>query len=258
MIRYLVQLAYNGKKYHGWQRQINAISVQQVVEEALSRIAKTTIKISGSGRTDAGVHAICQFAHFDFPLDIPIERFSLALITALHTPHIRPLKFWKVPSGFNARFDAYERSYRYILTTNKTPFNVELKSYLPNHKLNPDLIRECLPLFEGTHNFIAFSKPNPDVPNTFCDLKKLNLEIDGHDYIFSITANRFLHNMVRRIIGCLVTISTNDLDPNLITTYLNSMTGDQRILFTAPPNGLYLVDVKYPNENIQPVHIDSF
>ncbi|MBN2829193.1 MAG: tRNA pseudouridine(38-40) synthase TruA [Candidatus Cloacimonetes bacterium] len=252
MTRYLVQFAYNGRRFHGWQRQFNALTVQETIENALEKIAKTPISITGSGRTDTGVHALCQFAHFDLPYDIPPERLKMALITAIASYDVRPIKVWQVSTDFHARYWAYERSYRYIITRERTPFNAEFKSYLPHLKLHPDRIREALPLFLGSHDFLSFSKPNPDVPNTVCDLKRLTLDEAGHDLIFHITADRFLHNMVRRIVGCVASISGHNLNPSIITDFLEGRKGDQKILFTAPPNGLYLIDVKYPDKDIVP------
>ncbi len=258
MQRYLVQLAYDGSVFHGWQRQKNAYTVQESLENALTKIAKKEIKITGSGRTDTGVHATCQYAHFDFPIDIPEERFVMALITALDTHSVRPLKFWKVPANFNARFNAYERTYNYILTTKKNPFNVKYKSFLPHHKLDLDLISSALPLFLGTHDFDAFSKPNPQIENTICNLKRLDIQVKDNDFIFTISANRFLHNMVRRIIGCLATISHHQMNPEIITDFLNGKKANQKVMFTAPPNGLYLTNVNYTDLDLVPESISLF
>ncbi len=258
MQRYLVQLAYDGSAFHGWQRQKNAYSVQESVENALSKIAKCNIQITGSGRTDTGVHATCQFAHFDFPYDIPVERFKMALITALDNHYVRPLKFWKVPSDFNSRYNAYERTYNYIITLERNPFNVKYKSFLPHHNLDMELIEKSIPFFIGKHDFSSFSKPNPQISNTFCDIKKLVVRTQDNNIIFTISANRFLHNMVRRIIGCVSTISHHKLNPEIIASYFDTGKGDQKVLFTAPPCGLYLTNVKYENYDLDPVVIDLF
>jgi tRNA pseudouridine38-40 synthase len=257
MIRYLVQFAYNGSCFHGWQRQNNAFTVQEKIENALEKIAKEPITIFGSGRTDAGVHALAQFAHFDLPFNIPPERLKMALITAIASYDIRPINVWQVSDDFHARFWAYERSYRYIITKERNPFNANFKSYLPHLKLYPERMRNAFPFFMGTHDFAAFSKPNPDVPNTVCTIKNILLVETTDDLIFHITADRFLHNMVRRIVGCVTSISSHDLNPELIDTFLAGKKGDQKILFTAPPNGLYLTDVKYPVDSIQTVIINQ-
>ena len=246
MQKYLIKIAYDGSNYHGWQNQPNGISVQEVIETALFKIAKTKISIVGSGRTDAGVHALAQFAHFYFPIKMTPEQIRLALRRKL-PDSIRITEVHRIQEELHARFTASKRSYKYLLTRAKNPFNRLYKSFVPYHKLDVDKMRQVVPYIIGEHDFASFCKPNPDIPNTVCNLNQFDIMEQDKDIIFHISGNRFLHNMVRRLVGTLITFSHNNYDPKLFLDLLAAKEGNQNIIFTAPPNGLYLANVEYPD-----------
>ncbi len=245
MARYLLKIAYDGSGYYGWQKQWISPTVQEIIEGLLSKIARETIFITGSGRTDSGVHALAQYAHFDFQVNMTPEQIRLALNSKLPSD-IMIDQVLLVPDEFHARFDAYERSYIYRICKVRTPFNRLYYSSFPRKKINTELILPCLKYFEGVHDFTSFSKPNPDVPNRVCDIKSISWEEFEDSYVFKITADRFLHNMVRRIVGCLINISHKKLNPAIVKELIEQQDSNQRFIPTAPSNGLYLSEVKYP------------
>lgn len=250
MQKYLIKITYDGSCYHGWQNQPNGISVQEVLEASLSKIAKTKISIVGSGRTDTGVHALAQFAHFYFPLKMTPEQIRLAIRTKL-PDSIRVTEVHRIKEELHARFTASQRSYKYVLTRQKNPFNRLYKSFVPYHRLDVAKMRDAIPYLLGEHNFASFCKPNPQIPNTVCNLTRLEIIEQGNDIIFLLTANRFLHNMVRRLVGTLISFSHHDYQPKMMKELLDAEIGNQNIIFTASPNGLYMLNVKYPDfENL--------
>lgn len=246
MQKYFIKIAYDGSCYHGWQVQPNGISVQEVIEASLTKIAKTKINIVGSGRTDTGVHALAQFAHFNFPINMTPEQIRLALRTKL-PDSIRVTEVHRIDESLHARFTASNRHYKYILTRGKNPFNRLYKSFVPYQHLDVTKMKKAIPFLLGEHDFASFCKPNPQIPNTVCNLTKFDIIEEENDIIFYISANRFLHNMVRRLVGTLISFSHHNYDPKMIIDLLDAKEGNQNIIFTAPPNGLYLADVEYPN-----------
>jgi tRNA pseudouridine38-40 synthase len=250
MKRFALRIAYDGTNYHGWQIQPNGITVQEVLENALSEIAKTKIKVNGSGRTDSGVHALNQIAHIDFPINMTEEQI-VAAITRKIPNDIRILSAVKVNEDFNSRFDAIERKYFYLISKERNPFNLRYTTNFARKKIKADIIPEYCNKFIGKHDFSAFSKPNPDVPNHVCNIKMLNFYERENDFYFEIVANRFLHNMVRRIVGTIINLTNKDFNPDLICDLLKMKSSNQKYIITAPPTGLFLAKVSYPNQNMK-------
>ena len=261
MKRLAMLIAYDGSKFFGWQIQIQSPTVQESLEKALSHIAKTKIKVIGAGRTDTGVHALGQVAHFDFPIKMTTEQLKIALKSFI--PHsIQVLDIVEVLPDFHARYDALTRTYKYIITFNRTPFNCQYKSSFHRYRLDIEKMKACIPFFLGEHDFTSFAKPNPDIKNYIANVYDLSiynendvataslpLTIKSQDIIIEITANRFFHNMIRRIVGAMVSVSHKDLNPEIITEWLASKRHDQKNYFTATPNGLYLTKIVYPKSN---------
>ncbi len=247
MKRYAIQIVYDGSKFFGWQKQVSPLTVQQSVENALELVAKQKILLTGSGRTDSGVHATCQMAHFDFPINMTTEQIRLAVRSKCPFS-IDILHAWEVAPDFHARFDAVKRTYNYILAKNPNPFFRDFRSYIPRHDIKMELINQITPLLLGSHDFTSFSKPNPEVKNHICNIESISFKEFNDFYLFEISANRFLHNMVRRIIGALVSISHKKLPPDIILQWIDEKKQNQKNFFTAPPYGLYLTDVVYPIE----------
>ena len=239
-----MRLAYDGSKFYGWQVQVQSPTVQERLEGALSAIAKERIKVIGAGRTDSGVHALAQVAHFDFPLNMSTEQIMLALRSKL-PPEIQVHQIDEVALDFHARYDAIERTYRYIITFCPTPFNYYYKAYFHRYKICAEKFRACIPFFMGEHDFTSFAKPNPEIPNHVCNIMDFRIDMVDADMVIEITANRFLHNMVRRMVGSMISVSHNSLEPNIITEWINAKKHEQKNYITAPPNGLYLKCVKY-------------
>jgi len=245
MKRYLLCLSYDGSSFYGWQKQPFIRTVQGELETALGEIAKTPVKTAGSSRTDTGVHAICQFSHFDFPIDMTPRQMRLALSSKL-PKDIKINQTYTVDSEFHSRFQAVGRSYRFEITKELTPFNRRYKSYFPRYQVNTDNIRSCLHLFKGKNNFEYFSRKDENLVNYLSEIKEIDFVENDEDYIFSITADRFLHNMVRRIVGTMVKLSTKDDLKEIINQLLSKNRDYLHLVYTAPPQGLYLTKVFYP------------
>ena len=247
MKRYLLRISYDGNAFSGWQSQKEDRTVQQVIENALSEIAKKSVKITCAGRTDAGVHALRQYAHFDFDQDMTAKQIKFALQAKLPTD-VSIQKVFTVIEDFNARYDAISRTYRYLLTKQRTPFNRYYKSFLPKKNIRKKIIRNCLQFFLGKHDFTSFSRHNPDLNNCFCEITQLNFKDTGNEYIFTISANRFLHNMVRRIVGTIINISHFEMKPEIIRDLIDARDQNNKLIETAPPQGLYIEEVEYPKD----------
>ena len=248
MQRLLAKISYDGTNFCGWQIQPKDRTVQQEIETALSEISKVKIAIIAAGRTDAGVHALGQYAHFDFPNNMSTDQLLKAVHTKLKKD-IQVLSIVKVKSAFHARYDAFSRSYKYIITKKPDPFNRFYKSSFPRFDLNIELIYSCVKQFIGKHDFTSFSKFNPDIKSTICNISAFEIIETDSDIILQITADRFLHNMVRRIVGTIVNISNIRKAPEVISDLIAAKSTASKLITTAPPQGLYLLDVGYP-ENI--------
>lgn len=244
-MRYFFEIAYNGTNYHGWQNQHNAVGVQSIVEDALSKLLRVTIKIVGSGRTDTGVHCEQQFFHADIDKEFDKEILLLKLNSFLPKDIVIPA-IRKVKPSASARYDAYERTYRYQITRRKNPF----LDGLAWHYFKPadvDVMNKAASLLLGEHDFECFSKVKTDVNHFLCDIKKANWREEGDILEFTITANRFLRGMVRSIVGTLLDIGTGKLTVKDLQKILDSR--DRRKAgANVPSHGLYLTSVKYPVE----------
>jgi tRNA pseudouridine38-40 synthase len=242
MARYCVELAYLGTNFAGWQSQPNANGVQEVVEKALTTLLKSKIEITGSSRTDAGVHVRQQFAHFDFDGEFQIQdtvyRLNSILPHAIAIKNILP----KSPD-FHARFDAKSRTYQYFISTKKNPFSID-QSYQFGTKLNLEAMNlACNKLFEHT-DFQCFSKVHTDVGTFDCTIMQAQWLQKGEMLIFTIQANRFLRGMVRAIVGTLIEVGLQKISLDqfeaIILSKNRSNAGP-----AVPAKGLFLVEVAY-------------
>ncbi|MEH6407181.1 MAG: tRNA pseudouridine(38-40) synthase TruA [Leeuwenhoekiella sp.] len=247
-MRYFIEIAYDGLPYHGWQRQPNGNSVQEEIENAFSTILRTKINIVGAGRTDAGVHAKQLFAHFDIEQNWSVQdchQFTYRLNRFLPAT-IAIKKITAVSPDAHARFDATSRSYEYHVSLAKNPFNIE-HAYYVQQKIDISAMNEAAILLIGCKDFKCFSRSNTDVKTYICDVTEAFWEVRGDELIFRITANRFLRNMVRAVVGTLLDVGKGKEDKNHIKLVLASK--DRGAAGTsAPAHGLYLVSVKYPEE----------
>jgi len=240
-----MKVCYDGSGFSGWQVQHNGRSVQEELQDALCQISGESTQVCGSGRTDTGVHALAQCAHFDYSGSMTPAQMVLAFRTKL-PDDVRVLGITPVPDGFSARFRACRRTYLYRLAREKSPFNRNYMGFVPYRKIDTQLIREAAQLFLGRHDFSSFGRPNPAVPNRVCEVQSISFEEFPDHWRLLIIADRFLHNMVRRIIGALISISHNSLPPETITALIEQTKPSQNNIFTAPAQGLYLVRVDYP------------
>lgn len=249
MKRFLARLSYDGTNFQGWQVQPYARTVQDVLERILENIAKKRIPVTGSGRTDAGVHAYRQYAHFDLDLKMsPLQ--ILRAINSQAPADILITDVFPVAEDFHARFDACSRIYQYIITKAVNPFNRLYRGWFPRKNIHIDYIESLLPLFLGEHDFTNFSRQNPDIPNHRCCIAEFRLAEHDSDVVLTIKADRFLHNMVRRVVGTLVNLSHIKGEKKIIESLLSGIDQYRKHVLTAPANGLFLWDVEYPSEKL--------
>lgn len=206
MARYCLKLSYRGAPFCGWQIQPNAPSVQQTVEEALSTVLRTPISIVGAGRTDTGVNAKEMYAHFDFDGTFPEKGRLINGLNRLAGRDIAILDIEETAPAFHARFDAKARTYKYFVSFEKTPFLYPLSWYCPNG-LDTDRMNEAAKLLLTTSDFTSFAKLHNDAKTNICRVSRAEWTKEGnHSAVFTITADRFLRNMVRAIVGTLVEV----------------------------------------------------
>ncbi|HQQ96241.1 MAG TPA: tRNA pseudouridine(38-40) synthase TruA [Cyclobacteriaceae bacterium] len=243
-MRYFFEITYSGSNYHGWQSQHNAIGVQQVVEEALTKLLRTKTEIVGSGRTDTGVHCVQQFFHADIEKPFMADELVLRLNAFLPSDiAIRTIR--KVKSNASARYDARERTYQYHITRVKDPLRVgrAFHFFKPIDKRTLD---HATALLLGSHDFECFSKVKTDVNHFTCTVRQAAWNQQGDSLVFTITANRFLRGMVRAVVGTLLDVGTGKITVDEFASILRSK--DRRKAgMNVPPEGLYLMKVKYPS-----------
>jgi len=244
-MRYLVQLCYDGTNFQGWQKQASGRTVQAVMEQVVEQFACIPVPVIASGRTDTGVHALAQYAHFDYTGNMTREQLLKAFNRWL-PDDIKVIRITTVAPDFSARYQAYERAYKYLLTRQRTPFNRLYSAHVPWCRLHLAPMQEAARLLLGTHNFSSFGRMNPAVPNHVCEIKEFSITETDDSFTFIVRADRFLHNMVRRMVGTLINISHFGLPADTIDKLFRDECPRQNLVFTAPAAGLYLVDVKYP------------
>ena len=243
MPRYLFEIAYNGTNYSGWQNQLNATGVQEIVEGGLSKLLRTEIKIVGSGRTDAGVHCEQQFFHTDIDIEFDEKNFVLR-INSLLPKDISIYSFRMIKPDVNARYDAMERTYQYRITRVKNPF---LQGLAWHYFKSADIktMNEAAALLLGEQDFQSFSKVKTEVNHFWCDIKKASWEEKEYEMEFTITANRFLRGMVRAIVGTLLDVGSGKISVTEFQSIIKSK-DRKKAGANVPPYGLYLTKVKYP------------
>lgn len=243
-MRYFIKFSYKGTNYHGWQYQPNARSVQETLSKALSVVMESNeeIVLMGAGRTDTGVHAREMFAHFDFEKPIGskscIHKLNSYLPIDIVVSDIVPVHY-----EAHARFDAVKRTYEYHITTFKNPFTENLSWYY--HKdLDVDLMNEASKLLLIHYDFQAFSKVNTDVNTFLCKISEAYWKKEGSNLIFTITADRFLRNMVRAIVGTLINVGLHKISLDDFNTIIENKNRSEAG-FSVPAHGLYLTKIDY-------------
>ena len=245
-MRYFVYLSYDGTRFHGWQIQPNGISVQAEMQNALATLLRQPVEVVAAGRTDAGVHACKMVAHFD--TDATFQTSQLAYqLNRLLPRDIAVDHLKEVPGELHARFSALSRTYHYFIHTRKDPF-VDQFSCLLRYKLDFPLMNEAGRILASYDDFGAFCKTHTDVKTTICHVKEARWEqMSSHHYRFTITANRFLRNMVRAVVGTMVDVGRGKLSLEDLRGIIESK-NRCRAGESMPAKALFLADVTYPEE----------
>ena len=243
-LRYFLELSYKGTHYHGWQYQPNAISVQEKINEGLTKLLRAKINIMGAGRTDAGVHAEQMFAHFDVETEFDIEIILFKLNSYL-PDDIVIKKITVVADKAHARFDATRRSYEYRIYVGRNPFLLETTWQLFHQKLDVDKMNAAAAVLLNHTNFKCFSKTMTDIKTFDCDVTEAYWELKDNLLIFHVSANRFLRNMVRAIVGTLINVGLNKTSLEDFKNILESQNRSEAG-FSVPARGLFLTKIVYP------------
>lgn len=237
-----MELAYFGKAYHGWQRQPSARSVQEVVEKAVSTLLQETIEIVGAGRTDAGVHARQLFAHFDTQSKLPEE--LVFRLNSFLPKDVAVLDLFPVKPEAHARFDATARSYEYHLVRKKDVFATHT-AYWIRKELDVKKMNEAAKILMEYSNFKCFSRSRTDVRTYNCVITSAYWEQMDQKLVFHISADRFLRNMVRAIVGTLLEIGLGKLDVQAMHDIIKSENRSEAGA-SVPAHGLFLTKIEYP------------
>ena len=242
-MRYFLKLSYNGAPFHVWQVQPNAVSVQSTIEEALSTVLRENISIVGAGRTDTGVNARQMYAHFDYEKEILDFGKLINSLNRLVGKDIAIYDIIKVADDAHARFDATARTYKYFVTHQKSPFLYPLSWYCPQ-SLDYEKMNEACEVLKRHIDFTSFSKLHTDVKTNNCRIDYAHWQQEGEMMVFTITADRFLRNMVRAVVGTLVEVGRGKI----------SVEEFEQIIFkkdrcsagtSMPPQALFLWKVDY-------------
>lgn len=242
-MRYFLELSYNGKAYFGWQNQPDAISVQEVIEKALTTILKEKISIVGAGRTDTGVHALQMFAHFDATKTLNLSDLKYKLNSFLPND-IAIHDLFKVTENAHARFDAQSREYLYRISLDKNVFTF-YNTYYIKTILDVDKMRESLNILFEYKDFQCFSKSNTDVKTYNCNIMKAEWKFKNNELHFIIKADRFLRNMVRAIVGTMINIGLGKIEVGDLHQIIQSKNRSEAG-FSVPAHALYLINIEYP------------
>jgi len=243
-MRYFLYISYVGTRYHGWQTQKNANTIQSELNDSLYKFFGKKIKTIGGGRTDAGVHAINQVAHFDYDEKINISEF-LYKTNSILPSDISVNDSINVSEQLHARHDAINRKYIYKMHINKNPFLKDL-SYYYNKKININLLNDACEILKSNQDFKSFCKVKTDVTHYRCSVKKIQWSANNNDFIFEIESNRFLRGMVRTIVGTMLQLNEGKM--NLKDFEKIILSGDRKNAgLSVFSGGLYLKEISYPN-----------
>ncbi|GAA5041711.1 tRNA pseudouridine synthase A [Marivirga lumbricoides] len=244
-MRYFFTIAYKGSLYHGWQKQPNAVTIQQKVEEVFSTIFNQPIEVVASGRTDSGVHATQQVFHLDLPDNVE-PRQLIFKANKMLPQDVALLDVKAVGNEVHARFDAISRSYQYKIIKRKDAFSAD-QAYYFTKELDLQKMNEAAASLFEFEDFESFSKVKTDVFTFNCEIFEAEWKQEGFTLVFYISANRFLRGMVRAIVGTLLEVGQHRINPEdfkrIIREKKRTLAGR-----SVPAHGLYLTDVKYPQE----------
>jgi tRNA pseudouridine38-40 synthase len=241
-LRYFIELSYNGKKYHGWQIQPDAVSVQEKLNNAVSTVLQEQIEVVGAGRTDTGVHASQMFAHFN--VENLVSGDVVHKLNSILPNDITVYNIFSVAEEKHARFDALTRSYEYRIWLGRNPFLLDFSWQIHSQKLNLFKMNEAAKVLLEYEDFQTFSKVKTEVYTFNCDVKAAFWEQEGNLLTFHISANRFLRNMVRAIVGTLVDVGLEKISIHEFRQIIESKNrGNAGV--SVPAKGLFLTQIKY-------------
>jgi tRNA pseudouridine38-40 synthase len=241
--RYFIELSYDGTNYHGWQAQPNAVTVQQLLDEALSTVLRQPIETTGCGRTDTGVHATEFFAHFDYNSEIEHPKSEMS-VNAVLPQDIAVKRIIPIHPDAHARFDATQRSYEYHIHFEKDPFKVN-RSWELRDKPDIALMNQAAAIMMEFTDFSCFSKSNTQTFTNNCKIARAEWIEEEGSLVFHISADRFLRNMVRAIVGTVIAIGRKEIEPVAIRQIIESK-NRSKAGTSVPACGLYLTEVRYP------------
>ena len=251
--RYFIQLSYNGSAYSGWQVQKNSPNtVQQIINEMLSRLLNEPITVMGCGRTDTGVHAKEYFAHFDTTKEDLIENQEHWILKFNHAlpKDIAFQRIFKVNEKASARYDAFRRTYQYIITKKKNPFEID-KAYFLYGKLDVEAMNKASEILFEYDDFSAFAKSNTQNKTNICKLYTAEWMEDDEHILFTISANRFLRDMVRAIVGTILKVGKGKITLEEFREVIESKTRSKAGL-SVPACGLYLMKIEHTEKIREP------
>ncbi len=244
-MRIRLTIAYDGAPFAGWQSQAGGNTVQDAIEAALARIAQAPIRLHGAGRTDAGVHALAQIAHYDSPAGSRLSAAEwLRALNGILPPTVRILRAARARPDFHARFDAVGKIYRYDLWTGPVlPPHLSMRAWHLYRSPDLETLRSTLRLFEGTHDFRAFSaNRGTPVADTVRTIESIRLARSGHNLRLTFEGDGFLYKMVRMLVGAGIRVAVGREQESAIRELLDR---PGRWTQVAPADGLYLVRVRY-------------
>ena len=236
--------SYKGTNYYGWQKQVGFVSVQSTIEEVLSKVYDTPITITGSGRTDAGVHALKQYFHYDTVKEKDLKQLCYALNKML-PEDIKILSLEMVEDDFHSRYNAKKKIYEYrIILKNKDPFQDELAFVYPM-EFDFDLFKSALDKFVGKHNYQDFTSKEEDEGGFIREIYEINVAKNDNDIKVRFVGNGFMRYQIRNMIGAAISVANKKEALDFIDYHLKEDKKREIISYKSPANGLYLVDVVY-------------
>ena len=241
-MRYFLEVAYKGTGYAGFQVQQNANTIQGEVEKALEVVFRKHLQLTGSSRTDAGVHALQNFFHFD--ADFEIKNDSLYNINALLPRDIAVRSINKIEPASHCRFDATSREYKYFISAVKNPFAVDSAWFYP-YNINIELLNTAAEMLFHYNDFTSFSKKNTQVFTNLCSIEKSLWFFENNLLVYNVIANRFLRGMVRGLVGTMLLVGRQKIALEEFTQIIEGK-DCTKANFATPPHGLFLVRVNYP------------
>lgn len=248
MPRYFLEVGYMGTGYSGFQVQENAPTIQGEIENAIRVFQKEAVVLTGSSRTDTGVHALQNYFHFDLASDLNpafLYKLNAILPAGIAAKRILPVK----PDS-HARFGAVSRSYRYVVSRVKDPFEQDRSWYFP-YRLDMDLLAQAANLLKNYEDFTSFSKRNTQVKTFTCSIRESRWLEEGSRLVYEVRANRFLRGMVRGLVATMLRVGRGKIDLDQFTSIIEAK-DCTKASFAAPGQGLFLVEVEYPEGYLEP------